>query len=204
MVKVLSGCVYLVALAAARPASAPAPFSGCIVYEHEYQTLAGDPLFFAVKPKSWFYVQGSNLKVYDRNQQLQELYLGATNEYHRYEKGPAGPRAAAATRPMGAATRTCLASTATILGYQCQALQLTQEGTSTLVFYAPALRVNAAEFSRCPSPGFYTLLQATDGALPLRTIMVDTRRDVTTHTEAIEVRPLVLAAAEFAVGAPVR
>ena len=201
MVKALSVCVWL--LAAARPVGPPAPFSGCIVYEHAYQTLAGDPLFFAVKPKSWFFVQGSNLKLYDRNKQLQELYLGATNEYHRLEKGRPALAPAAARLP-GAATVKCLPATATILGYTCQTLQLVQKGISTLVFYAPALRVNAADFSRCPSPGFYTLLQATDGALPLRTISVDTRRDVTTTTEAIEVQPRALGAEEFALNAPLR
>ena len=205
MVKALLVCVYLLA-AAAVPVSPPAPFSGCIVYEHEYQTLAGDQLYFAVKPKSWFYVQGNNLKVYDRNKQLQELYLGAANEYHYYEKGIMGPRIAA-LRPAagaGAVTRTCLPTTATILGYPCQVLQLVQDGTSTLVFYSPALRVNAADFSRCSSPGWYTLLQATDGALPLRTITVDVRRDITARSEAIEVQPLALAAAEFTPTAPAR
>jgi hypothetical protein len=202
MVKAWSVCIWLLA-AAARPPGPPAPFSGRIVYERAFQTLAGDPLFFAVKPKSWFYVQGNNLKVYDRNQQLQELYLGTTNEYHRFEQSYSRP-AIAATRRAGAATVTCLPTTATILGYDCHALQLVQEGVVTLVFYAPALRVNAADFSRCPSPGWFALLQATDGALPLRTISVDTQRDVTTTTEAIEVQPRALGAEEFALNAPLR
>ncbi len=200
MAKTLSICVCLLA---ARPSGPPAPFSGRIVYERAFQTLAGDPLFFAVKPKSWFYVQGNNLKVYDRNQHLQELYLGATNEYHRFEQSQSRPAIAAAWRA-GAATVTCLPTTATILGYDCHALQLVQDGAVTLVFYAPALRVNAADFSRCPSPGWFALLQATDGALPLRTICVDTRRDVTTTTEAIEVQPRALRVEEFALNAPLR
>jgi hypothetical protein len=190
-------------LAAAVPASVPAPFSGGIVYEHTYQTMAGDQLYFAVKPKSWFYVQGSNLKMYDRNKQLQELYLGATNEYHRLDKGRPGPPTQASW-PAGAARLTCLPTTATILGYRCQVLQLVQDGISTLVFYAPELHVNAADFSRCPSPGWYTLLRATDGALPLRTISVNTQRDVTATTEAIEVQPMALGAEEFTLAAPAR
>jgi hypothetical protein len=202
MVKAWLGCVWLVAMAA-RPPGPLAPFSGRIVYERAFQSLAGDPLFFAVKPKSWFYVQGNNLKVYDRNQQLQELYLGATNEYHRFEQSHSRPAIAAAWRA-GAATVTCLPTTATILGYDCRALQLVQEGAVSLVFYAPALHVSAADFSRCPSPGWFALLQATDGALPLRIIFIDTRRDLTTTTEAIEVQPRALGAEEFALNAPLR
>ena len=202
MVKAWAVCVWLLAVGA-RPAGPPAPFSGCIVYEREFQTVAGDQLFFAVKPKSWFYVHGNNLKVYDRNKQLQELYLGKTNEYHRFEKGQSKP-AIEATRLPGAATVTCLPTTATILGYSCQTLQLVQGGTSTLVFYSPELHVNAADFSRCPSPGWYALLQATDGALPLRTITVDTQRDIVATTEAIAVQPLALGAEEFTLTAPAR
>lgn len=201
MVKALSVCIWL--LAVAQPAGAPAPFSGCIVYEREFQTIAGDPLFFAVKPKSWFYVQGNNLKVYDRNKQLQELYLGAKNEYYRFEKGQSKP-AIEATRLAGTAKVNCLPTTATILGYTCQTLQLVQDGTSTLVFYSPDLHINAADFSRCPSLGWHALLQATDGALPLRTITVDTRRDIVATTEAIAVQPMVLSAEEFTVTAPPR
>lgn len=202
MVKAWSVCGWLLA-AVVRPAGPPAPFSGCIVYEREFQTVAGDQLYFAVKPKSWFYVQGNNLKVYDRNKQLQELYLGTKNEYYRFEKGQSKP-AIEATRLSGAAKVKCLPTTATILGYTCQMLQLVQDGTSTLVFYSPELHVNAADFSRCPSPGWYALLQATDGALPLRTITVNTRRDVTATTEAIEVQPMALGAEEFTLTAPAR
>ena len=178
------------------PASSPALFSGCIVYEHEYQTIAGEPLYFAVKPKSWFYVQGNNLKRYDRNKKLQELYLGATNDYYRFDNGKARPLPDA-TQPTGAAAQRCLTTTALILGHSCQVLQLVQGGVSTLVYYSPELRVSPADFSRCPSPGFYALLQATDGALPLRTISIDTEDDVVARTEAIEVQARPLAADEF-------
>ena len=202
MVKVLSVCVCLLT-AAVRPTSLPAQFSGSIVYENEYQTLAGETLYFAVKPKSWFYVQGNNLKVYDRHKELQELYLGATNAYYRIKKGKVVP-AAKATPPASVATFRCLPTTATILGHSCQMLQLVQDGTSTLIFYSPELRVNAADFSRCPSPGWAKLLQATDGGLPLRTITVDTRRDIVATSEAIEIQARSLAADEFSLTAPAR
>lgn len=195
MVKALLVCVWLLA-APGLPGRSPALFSGCIVYEHEYQTIDGEPLYFAVKPKSWFYVQGNNLKRYDRNKKLQELYLGATNDYYRFDQGQARPKIAA-TQPTAAATRRCLSTTAIILGHACQVLQLVRDGVSTLVYYSPELRISAADFSRCPSPGFYALLQATDGALPLRTISIDTEHDVVARTEVIEVQARPLAADEF-------
>ena len=69
---------------------------------------------------------------------------------------------------------------------------MVQGSTSTLVFYAPELRVNTLAFSRCALPGWYALLQATDGALPLRTIMVDAQHDVSVTSEAISVQNMLL------------
>ena len=190
-------------LLAGTPAGPGAEFGGCIVYETEYQTTAGAPLFYAVKPKSWLYIQGNSFKAYDRKKQLEELYLGDKNELYRFEKGQAVLVPDTARAPARSAL-TCLATTATVLGYRCQLLQLVQGGVSTLVFYSPLLRVEAESYRHCPAAGWYELLQATDGALPLRTISVDARHDVTVTREAIEVRALPLAAADFTPTAPAR
>lgn len=201
MTKLPPLCALL--LLAGIPAGPGADFSGCIVYENEYQTLAGETLYYAVKPKNWFYIQGNNFKMYDRNKQLEELYLGDINALYTFTKGQPKLVADTARRP-APASLTCLPTTATILGYRCHLLRLAEGRVSTLVFYAPELRVNVANFSRCPSHGWYELLQATDGALPLRTITVDTQHDVTATREAISVEPLALLATEFTPTAPAR
>lgn len=178
-------------------------FSGCIVYETECQTLAGETLQYAVKPKSWFYVQGNNLKFFDRKKQLTGLYLGDKNELYRFDNGQAVLEADTTLRPVPPMV-TCLPATATILGYSCQVLRLVQDGRPMLVFYSPAVRVSAAGFSRCTLPGWYTLLQATGGALPLRVITVDAEHDITITQEAISVEALPLLASEFTPTAPAR
>jgi len=201
--KMTVACALLLLLAAQLANFSPALFSGCIVYESEYQTLAGETLFYAVKPKSWFYIQGNNFKLYDRNKQLSELYIGEANALYTFAKGQAKQVADTVRRPAPAAL-TCLPATATILGYRCHLLRLTEGRVSTLVFYAPELRVSVAAFRRCPNPGWYALLQATDGALPLRTITIDTEHDVSATREAVAVTPMLLPAADFTTTAPAR
>ncbi|QKG56739.1 hypothetical protein GKZ68_08955 [Hymenobacter sp. BRD128] len=201
MTKLPPLCALL--LLADTPAGSGAEFGGCIVYENEFQTLAGETLFYAVKPKSWFYIQGNNYKLYDRNKQLNELYIGDTNALYTFAKGQARQVADTARRP-APAVLTCLPTTATILGYRCHLLRLADGRISTLVFYAPELRVRVGAFSRCPSYGWYQLLQATDGALPLRTITIDTQHDVTATREAIAVTPMVLPTTDFTTTAPAR
>ena len=178
-------------------------FSGCLEFENEYQTAAGETLYYAVKPKNWLYVQGGSYKLYDRNKKLAELYLGDKNELYTFPQGEAKLLADTARRPVAAALK-CLPATATILGYRCHVLQLTQGSVSTLVFYSPELRINLTDFSKCRSWGWYALLQATDGALPLRTITVDAEHDVTATSEAIAVRPMALLASDFTTTAPAR
>ncbi len=201
MIKLPSFCALL--LLANFPVGSGAEFSGCIVYENEYQMLAGETLYYAVKPKNWFYIQGDNFKLYDRNKQLEELYTGDTNALYTFAKGQPRLVADTARRP-GPAALTCLPTTATILGYRCHLLRFTAGQVSTLVFYAPELHVSVAAFSHCPAPGWAELLQATDGALPLRTITIDTQHDVSATREAIAVLPMSLATNEFTTTAPMR
>jgi hypothetical protein len=201
MFKALLLCSLL--LLACFPAKKSPWFAGCLVYENEYRTLAGETLYFAVKPKNWFYVQGANMKWYDRNKKLQQLYIGQKNEFYTFEKGKAVLLADTGQHSAAAAVK-YLPTTTTILGYPCQTLQLVQGSVSSLVYYAADLRVKTADFSHCPAPGWYALLQATNGALPLRTVSVDTEHDVTATTEVISVQAMALATNDFTVTAPMR
>ena len=179
-------------------------FSGCIEYENEYQDASGETMYYAVKPKSWLYVQGNNFKLYDRKKALQELYVGATDQLYHFEQGKAVLVADSARHVPARASTQFLATTATVLGYPCHTLQQVRGGLSTLVFYSDSVRVRLADFSRGRSSGWYELLQATHGALPLRTIIVDAAHGVTVTSEAIAVRPLVLLASDFTTTAPAR
>ncbi|RYY07031.1 MAG: hypothetical protein EOO36_24995 [Cytophagaceae bacterium] len=130
-------------------------------------------------------------------------YLGKKNEFYTFSNGKAVLLADTARHP-DRATFEHLPTTTTILGYPCQTLHLVEGSVSTLVYYSAAVRVNAASFSRCTAPGWAALLQATGGALPLRTVSIDVQHDVTATAEAISVQAMPLAAAEFTVDAPAR
>jgi hypothetical protein len=41
------------------PAHKSPYFAGCIEYENEYQNTAGEAMYYAVKPRNWFYVPGT-------------------------------------------------------------------------------------------------------------------------------------------------
>lgn len=180
----------------------PAPeFCGRLTYRTEYQNAAGEPMYYALPIETQFYVGGGSYKWYDHHQQLQELYRADTHTVYHVAKEQAVPDTSA--RPVPPAVQ-CLPATATIAGYPCESLRLLQGEVATLVFYAPALRVDPAAFSSCVAPGWYALLQATGGGLPLRAISVDAKRGLTVVKEAVAVQALPLTAADFTPEAPAR
>jgi len=83
----------------------------------------------------------------------------------------------AATGAPGAVVKP-LAQTATIAGFPCQSLQITNEaeGTSTVYYYASKLRVNPERFARHAMGDFYTYLKAANGALPLRIAVTNAKQ----------------------------
>jgi hypothetical protein len=184
-------------------------FSGKIVYHNTFKTLAGDdvtakltPLLGADDP---YYISDNSYKMYTDKQQLLELYTGDNNKYQFFMGGQAVPGLDAAVGTPGTVV-TPLAQTATVAGYACQSLQLANatEGTSTVYYYAPKLRVNPERFAKHAFGDFYTYLKATNGALPLRMVVTNTKQGFVMTSEATSVQAMALPASEFVVDAKPR
>lgn len=184
-------------------------FSGKIVYHNTFKTLAGEdisakltPMFGSDDP---YYISDNNYKMYTEKNQLVELYTGATNQFLFFMNGQAAPVMDAAAGAPGAVVKP-LAQTATIAGYPCQSLQITNEaeGTSTVYFYAPKLRVNPERFAKHAMGDFYTYLKAANGALPLRVAVTNSKQGFTMTSEATAVQAMPLTAADFTATAPAK
>lgn len=206
MKKLLLACT-LVATGFISPPAGPW-FSGKIVYHNTFKTLAGDdisaklgPMFGLDDP---YYISDNNYKMYTENKQLVELYTGATNQFRFYMNGKEAAAMDAATGTPG--TVKPLPKTATIAGYPCQSLQVTNEaeGSTTVYFYAPKLRVNPERFAKHAMGDFYTFLKASNGGLPLRMEVTNTKQGFTMVSEATAVQAMALTAADFTADAPAR
>ena len=183
-------------------------FSGKIVYHNTFKTLDGQditdklaPVFGTDDP---YYISDGSYKMYTENKQLVELYTSATNEFRFFMKGQAMPVMDAAKGTPG--TVKPLTQTATIAGYPCQSLEITnaEEGSKTVYFYAPKLRVNSERFAKHAMGDFYTYLKASNGALPLRMEVTNSKQGFTMVSEATAVQAMALTAADFTVDAPAR
>jgi hypothetical protein len=206
MKKFLLACT-LVATGFISPNAGPY-FSGKIVYHNTFKTLAGDDISAKLGAvfgnDDPYYISDNNYKMYTENKQLVELYTGATNQFRFYMNGKEAAALDAATGTPG--TVTPLTKTATIAGYPCQSLQVANgtEGTTTVYFYAPKLRVNPERFAKHAMGDFYTFLKASNGSLPLRMEVTNTKQGFTMVSEATAVQAMALTAADFTADAPAR
>lgn len=206
MKKLLLACT-LVATGFTSPKAGPW-FSGKIVYHNTFKTLAGDDLSAKLGAvfgnDDPYYISDNNYKMYTENKQLVELYTGATNQFRFYMNGKEAAAMDAATGTPG--TVQLLPKTATIAGYPCQSLQVANEaeGTTTVYFYAPKLRVNPERFAKHAMGDFYTFLKASNGGLPLRMEVTNTKQGFTMVSEATAVQAMALTAADFTADAPAR
>lgn len=206
MKKLLLACT-LVAVGFTSPKAGPY-FSGKIVYHNTFKTLAGDDLSAKLGAvfgnDDPYYISDNNYKMYTENKQLVELYTGATNQFRFYMNGKEAAAMDAATGTPG--TVQPLTKTATIAGYPCQSLQVANEaeGTTTIYFYTPKLRVNPERFAKHAMGDFYTFLKASNGGLPLRMEVTNTKQGFTMVSEATAVQAMTLNAADFTADAPAR
>jgi len=206
MKKLLLACA-LVSAGFISPPAGPW-FSGKILYHNTFKTLAGDDLNARLGPMFGlddpYYISDNNYKMYTESKQLVELYTGATNQFRFYMNGKEAAALDAATGTPG--TVQPLAKTATIAGYPCQSLQIANaaEGTTTVYFYAPKLRVNPERFAKHAMGDFYTFLKASNGGLPLRMEVTNTKQGFVMVSEATAVQAMPLTAADFTADAPAR
>jgi hypothetical protein len=206
MKKLLLACALVSAGFIAPPADPY--FSGKIVYHNTFKTLAGDDITAKLAPvfglDDPYYISDDNYKMYTENKQLVELYTGATNQFRFYMNGKEAAALDAATGTPG--TVQPLPKTATIAGYPCQSLQVANEadGTTTVYFYTPKLRVNPERFAKHAMGDFYTFLKASKGGLPLRMEITNTKQGFVMVSEATAVQAMPLTAADFTADAPAR
>ena len=181
-------------------------FSGKIVYHNAFATLDGQDITDKLSPlfgnENLYYISGDNYKAYTEKKQLLELYNGSTNKFQIFLNGQATTMDAA-TGAAGAVVKP-LSEKATIAGYSCQSLEIDADGSSTVYYFSPKLRVNPELYSKHLMGDWATYLKASKGALPLKFVVINNKQGYKMVSEATSVEAMTLAADEFTVEAPAR
>lgn len=200
----LAGTVLLASFTVAKDNSW---FSGRIVYHNTFKTLAGQDITDKLAPilgsETFYYINNNKYKSYTEQKQLVQLYDGDDNVYRPFMRGQAMP-VMEASKASYEVEITPLKEQATILGYTCHSLQVTGDGSTTVYYYSPKVRVDAEKFSKHQLGNWYAYLKASGGALPLRFIITNTKQGYIWTSEATAVQDMPLTAADFTVDAPAR
>ena len=184
-------------------------FGDKILYHNSFATLAGQDISDKLAPvlgsENLYYVSGHNYKAYTEKKQLLELYTGKTNQLQYFINGQASSISSmdAATGTPGAVVKPLLGK-ATIAGYACQSLQTDTDGNTSVYYFSPEVRVNAALYSKHLAGDWATFLNASHGALPLKFTVTNRKQGFVTTSEATSVEAMPLVATEFATDAPAR
>lgn len=202
MKKIILLGLLLLVLAAFR-AVAP-EFEGRIIYQYSFTDLQGNDITARLTPylgqQQHYYVKGAAYKAYNEKKEWMQLYEPGPNSYHYFQGGKLA-KTFAAGDAAGPAKTTALKTTETILGHACRALQIDADGTSTTYFYSPDVRLNPAPYARHNFGHWNTVLQGTNGGLPLKFVSVNSQAGFIMTAVAIEITPLQLQAEDFALPA---
>ncbi|UOQ70517.1 hypothetical protein [Hymenobacter cellulosilyticus] len=183
-------------------------FSGRIIYRHSFTSLDGTDITAKLVPyfgaEMWTYINNGNYKDYDEKQQLTQLYTSASNQYQVFQNGKLFKAFRADTLLTTDVQITALPDTATVLGYSCKALQIVEDGVTTVYYYAPGLAVDPESFSRHTLGQWYAYMRATHGALTLRYRITNPKYGYVMTSEAMSIKPMALNKTDFSTTAAPR
>ncbi len=167
----------VLAFAFALTAAVPDPglFTGEILYKYSFEDLEGKDIT-AIKGAELglaqrYLVSDSSYKSYNENGDIIQLYQARTNMYYGFWKDKTSLQIDALNRSSQQYTVTHLNKNEKILGYDCRAIEVVTDNTSTVYYYSPEFRINSKGFEKHNFGDFNAYLKATDGALALKYII---------------------------------
>ncbi|RTQ52369.1 hypothetical protein EJV47_04965 [Hymenobacter gummosus] len=190
--------LLLAGLAAFRAATPE--FEGRIIYQYSFTDLQGNDISARMTPffgqQQRYYVKGGMYKAYNERDEWMQLYEPGPNLYHYFSGGKVAQTFKAGDAA-GPAKTTALPTPETILGRRCQGVQIEADGATTSYFYSPEVRVNPALYRQHNFGHWNTLLDASQGALPLLFTSVNPKQGFIMKAVAIEITPMKLKAEDF-------
>jgi len=155
-------------------------FTGRIDYKYSFTDLQGnditDSAASTLGREQHYFVNKNSYKSYDETNNITQLYDGSSNTYYGFWKDRSSNKIDALTRTSQQYLITKLDKKETILGYQCIAIQVETDETTSIYYYSPLLRIDHKAFSKHNFGDWNRYLEATNGALSLKYIIKDHKR----------------------------
>ncbi len=177
------------------------PFTGKIQYRYTFTDLEGNDISGQMGPQHGFeqhyFVSDSNYKSYNELNNIIQLYNARTNTYYGFGKDKTARRIDAMYRSSQQYKITKLDKKEKILGYDCVAIQVETDNTSTIYYYSPEIRINPKGFAKHNFGDFNTYLEATGGALSLKYVITYPKEGFIWTVIAQKITPMKLGTNDF-------
>lgn len=176
-------------------------FTGMIKYKYSFTDLEGHDITDKLGPKlgleQHYFVNDSNYKSYDQSNNIIQLYNGRTNTYYGFANDKTSRRIDALYRSSQQFKVTKLDKKENILGYDCVAIQVDTDNTSTVYYFSPDLRISTRGFAKHNFGDFNAYLEAAGGALSLKYVITYPKEGYTWTILAEKVTPMKLDVKDF-------
>lgn len=179
----------------------PGGFTGQIHYTYSFTDLEGrditEKAAAVMGREQYYFVTDSSYKSYNEENVITQLYNSSSNTYYGFWKDKTASRIDALTRTSQQYKVTKLGKTETILGYDCMAIQVETDNTTTVYYYSPLLRINYQAYQKHNFGEWRNYLEATNGALSLKYIITNPQKGYIWTVKAEKISPMKLSESGF-------
>jgi hypothetical protein len=169
--------VLAIAIALTSAKTDKSVFTGKIEYSFSFSDLQGNDITNRMasilgREQHYFVIDG-NYKSYDEGQNITQLYNGRTNTYYGFWKDKTAHQIDALTRTSQQYLITKLDKKEKILGYDCIAIQVDTDESTSVYYYSPLLKIDPNAFLKHNFGDWNRYLEATSGALSLKYVITN-------------------------------
>ncbi len=177
-------------------------FTGKILYHNLFVDLKGNNITDKLAPylgrEQHYFTDGKNYKATDEQGNWVQLYNSESNIYYSFNKDKTAQKIDASIQTGEKYIITKLNQREKIAGYDCNILQITSDKDTTLYYYSSAIKIDSKAYAKHNFGGWNKYLEATDGALPLKFIITDSKNGYVWTAIATQVTKMTLTAKDFA------
>jgi len=177
-------------------------FSGKLVYVNTFADLKNNDItesmvsFFGSENN--YFINDSNYKAYNENNNLLYLYNSATNMYYSCDVDKkTAEKINAETITAKKIKIKALNDKETICGYECSSIEVKTESGTTVYFFTPSIVIDKTNYSNHNYGEWNSCLSATNGAVPLKIVYTDKKEGYVWTCKAKEVTKLNLTGKDF-------
>lgn len=176
-------------------------FEGIIHYKMNYTDMQGNNInrkmaaFFDLEQH--MYISGPNYKVLTSNGNHLKLYQGKSNAYFFFNRDNSAYKIDQTSKTSQWVKVIENKDVDTILGYPCKSVKIDADFRAYIYFYNEHLKIDPTPYKSYNLEEFNAYMKASNGALPLKVIMIDIRSKFIEEKEAMSIEKKALALEEF-------